>query len=51
MMFLENSFTFNSTQVILLIGTIGMELKELYIAPLRRFRARNALTVHEGIEK
>lgn len=29
MMFLENSFTFNNTQVIVLSVTIGMELKEL----------------------
>ena len=31
---LEKSCTFNKTQIILLSGTIGMELEELHIVPL-----------------
>ena len=45
--FLENSCTFNNTQIILLDGTIGMELKELYKVPLRTTWYQNVLNVHQ----
>ena len=44
--FLENSCTFKNTQITLLNGTIGMELKQ-YIFPLRRFWTQNVLTAHQ----
>ena len=40
---LENSCTFDNTKIILLSGTIGMDLKELYMVPLRRPQAQNGL--------
>ena len=50
-MFLENSCTLDNTKIILLSGTIGMDLKELYMVPLRRTRAQNVLTVPQGVGK
>ena len=39
---LENSCTFDNTNI-LLSGTIGMDLKELYMVPLRSPQAQNGL--------
>ena len=50
-MFLENSCALDNTQIILLNGTIGMDLKELYMVPLRRTQAQNVLNVPQGVGK
>ena len=42
-MLLENCCTLDNTQIILLSGTIGVDLKELYMVPIRRPQAQNGL--------
>lgn len=49
--FYENSCTFYNTQLTLISGTTGMELKELYIVPSRKSWGQSILTAYQGVEK